>query len=65
MSPNVKNKETDHTPRRQTRQKANIEDTNNSPTKSLDGSFKSGSSGKRSRSSAYRRLGEAVTQVIA
>lgn len=64
VSPNGKNKETDHTPKRQTRQKANIEDTNNSPTKSLDGSFKSGSSGKRSRSSAYRRLGEAVTQKL-
>jgi hypothetical protein len=65
VSPNGKNKETDHTPKRRTRQKANIEDTNNSPTKSLDGSCKPGSSGERSRSSAYKRLGEAVTQVIA
>ncbi|KAE8008061.1 hypothetical protein FH972_004608 [Carpinus fangiana] len=64
VSPNGKNNETDHTPKRRTRQKANIEDTNNSPTKSLDGSFKSGSCGKRSRSSAYRRLGEAVTQTL-
>ena len=57
-------KETDHTPKRRTRQTANVENINYSPTKSLDDSCKSGSSGKRT-SSAYRRLGEAVTQVIA
>lgn len=54
-------KETDHTPKRRTRQTANVENINNSPMKSLDDSCKSGSSGKRT-SSAYRRLGEAVTQ---
>lgn len=61
-SPNGKNKETDHTSRRRTHKKANVEDTNSSPTKSPGGSCKSTSSGKSARSSAYRRLGEAVTQ---
>ena len=57
-------KETDHTPKRNTRQKANVKDTNNSPMKSPNGSGKSGSGGKRT-TSAYKKLGEAVTQVIA
>ncbi|XP_065619319.1 homeobox protein HAT3.1 [Quercus suber] len=54
-------KETNRTPKRNTRQKANVKDTNNSPMKSPNGSGKSGSSGKRT-TSAYKKLGEAVTQ---
>lgn len=73
MSPNGKNmrdknwnrKVTDHTPKRRTRQNSNIDGTSNSPTKFLDGYHRSGSGGKRIRSLASRRLGEAVTQVIA
>lgn len=57
-------KETDRTPKRNTRQKAYVKDTNNSPMKSPNGSGKSGSRGKRT-TSAYKKLGEAVTQVIA
>jgi len=40
-----------------------VENTNSSPTKSLDGRSKSGSRDKRSGSSAHKRLGEAVVQV--
>ncbi|PON90616.1 Octamer-binding transcription factor [Trema orientale] len=47
--------------RRRTRQKSVAKDTNNSPSKCLEGSPKSGSTGSRVKSS-YRRLGEAVTQ---
>lgn len=57
-------KEIDCAPKRNTRQKANVKDTNNSPVKSPNGSGKSGSIGKRT-TSAYKKLGEAVTQVIA
>ncbi|KAH1190831.1 Homeobox protein HAZ1 [Glycine max] len=39
-----------------------VENTNSSPTKSLDGRSKSGSRDKRSGSSAHKRLGEAVVQ---
>lgn len=62
---NQNRKLADHTPKRRTRQNANIDGTSNSPTKSLDGYHRSGSGGKRIRSSTSRRLGEAVTQVIA
>lgn len=55
-------KETEHTPMRRTRQRSNLEDANTSPAKAHEG--KSSSSGKRARSSVYRRLGEAVTQVL-
>ncbi|KAM4088726.1 hypothetical protein ACJW30_07G090400 [Castanea mollissima] len=54
-------KEIDRAPKRNTRQKANVKDTNNSPMKSPNGSGKSGSIGKRT-TSAYKKLGEAVTQ---
>ncbi|KAG2704114.1 hypothetical protein I3760_06G169500 [Carya illinoinensis] len=59
---NQNRKLADHTPKRRTRQNANIDGTSNSPTKSLDGYHRSGSGGKRIRSSTSRRLGEAVTQ---
>ncbi|XP_041013795.1 homeobox protein HAT3.1 [Juglans microcarpa x Juglans regia] len=59
---NQNRKVADHTPKRRTRQNANIDGTSNSPTKSLDGYHRSGSGGKRIRSSTSRRLGEAVTQ---
>ncbi|XP_061373882.1 homeobox protein HAT3.1 [Gastrolobium bilobum] len=50
-----------HTPRRNTHQNK-VENTNNSPPKSLEGPGKSGSSDKKPGSSAYKRLGEAVVQ---
>lgn len=51
-----------HTPRRNTHQN-DVENTNNSPTKSREGCVESSSSGKR-RGSTYKRLGEGVVQVI-
>jgi len=51
-----------HTPKRNAHQN-NVENTNNSPTKSLEGCSKSGSRDKKSGSSAHKRLGEAVVQV--
>ncbi|KAL2602325.1 hypothetical protein AAZX31_10G247700 [Glycine max] len=50
-----------HTPKRNAHQN-NVENTNNSPTKSLEGCSKSGSRDKKSGSSAHKRLGEAVVQ---
>ncbi|TKY50999.1 Homeobox protein HAT3.1 [Spatholobus suberectus] len=50
-----------HTPKRNAHQNK-VENTNNSPTKSLDGCVKSGSRDKKSGSSAHKRLGEAVVQ---
>lgn len=49
--------------RRRSRQTSMVTNENNSPNKSVEGSSKTGSTGKRLKSSTYRRLGEAVTQV--
>lgn len=48
--------------RRRSRQTSMVTNENNSPNKSVEGSPKTGSTGKRLKSSTYRRLGEAVTQ---
>ncbi|KAJ1397314.1 Zinc finger, FYVE/PHD-type [Sesbania bispinosa] len=50
-----------HTPRRNIHQNK-VEDTFNSPTKSLKGCLESGSRDKKPGSSTYKRLGEAVVQ---
>ncbi|XVF67486.1 hypothetical protein PTKIN_Ptkin10aG0125300 [Pterospermum kingtungense] len=54
--------ETEHKPRRKTRQKSNTKDTNLSPEELQGGSRISGSSGKKAGSSKYRILGEAEKQ---
>lgn len=48
-----------YTPRRNTDQ-----NTNNSPTKSLEGRQESGSRDKKPGSSTHKKLGEAVVQVM-
>ncbi|XP_022745506.1 homeobox protein HAT3.1-like isoform X2 [Durio zibethinus] len=53
---------TEHKPRRKTRQKSNLKDTDLSPAELQVGTSVSGSSGKKVGSSTYRRLGEAVKQ---
>lgn len=58
---NLENNE--HISKRRRRQKSVVKDTNDSPSKLLEGSPKSSSTGRRVKSSSYRRLGEAVTQV--
>ncbi|CAK7330033.1 unnamed protein product [Dovyalis caffra] len=52
----------EHTPERRTCQNSSFQDTNVSPAKPHVGASRSGSSGKRLRPSAYKKLGEAVTQ---
>ncbi|XWS39896.1 hypothetical protein CRYUN_Cryun18bG0093900 [Craigia yunnanensis] len=54
--------ETEHTPRRKTRQKSNFKDTDLSPAELQGGTSVYGSSGKKAGSSTYKRLGEAVKQ---
>ncbi|XWS54719.1 hypothetical protein CRYUN_Cryun10bG0113700 [Craigia yunnanensis] len=54
--------ETEHKPRRKTRQKSNFKDTDLSPAELQGGSSVSGSNGKNAGSSTYRRLGETVKQ---
>jgi len=55
-------KKNEHTSGR-TRQNSSFQDTNVSPAKTHVGESLSGSSSKRVRPSAYKKLGEAVTQV--
>lgn len=50
-----------HTPERNTQQDK-VENTNNSPTKSLEGCLESGSRDKKPRSSTRQRLGDVVVQ---
>lgn len=52
-----------HTPERNTQQDK-VENTNNSPTKSLEGCLESGSRDKKPRSSTRQRLGDVVVQVM-
>lgn len=60
VSPNGKaSNNSTYTPRSQNR----VENTNNSPTKLLEGSGKSGSRDKKP-GLTYRRLGEAAVQVM-
>ncbi|XWS62973.1 hypothetical protein CRYUN_Cryun06bG0056600 [Craigia yunnanensis] len=54
--------ETEHEPRRKTRQKSNYKDKDLSPAELQGGTSASGSSGKKAGSSTYRRLGEAIKQ---
>ncbi|XVF01348.1 hypothetical protein REPUB_Repub04eG0080200 [Reevesia pubescens] len=54
--------ETEHKPRRTTRQKSKFKDTDLSSAELQGGTCVSGSSGKKADSSTYRRLGEAVKQ---
>ncbi|GKV43215.1 hypothetical protein SLEP1_g50532 [Rubroshorea leprosula] len=56
--------ETEHKPRRTHHQKANSENTSDSPAKLHGGPSRSGSSGKGTGSSAHKRLGEAVKQKL-
>ena len=58
---NLENNE--HIRRQRTCQKSIVKDTNDPPNKLLEGFPKSSSTGRRVKSSPYRRLGEAVTQV--
>lgn len=57
-------KVSEHAPKRRTRQKLNSGVANSSPAKSFQSSSEPGSSGKKATSSTYRRLGEAITQVL-
>ena len=52
------------TPRRRTRQKLNFESTNNSLAESHKDSRSPGSTGEKSGQSSYKKLGEAVTEVL-
>jgi len=56
-------KENKRNPERGTCQNSSFQETNVSPAKSYVGASLSGSSGKSVRPSAYKKLGEAVTQV--
>lgn len=56
-------KETAHTPRRNTHQNK-VENSDNSPSKSLEGSRNSGSNDKKPVSSTYKRLGEDAVKVM-
>ncbi|KAF3435509.1 hypothetical protein FNV43_RR22598 [Rhamnella rubrinervis] len=51
-----------HIPKRRSSRNSKVENTNDLPSKSLEGSSKSVSSRGRSRPSSHRRLGEAVTE---
>lgn len=53
-----------HTPKRRTRQKLNLESTNDSLPVSHKGSQIPGSTGEKSRKSSYKKLGEAITEVL-
>lgn len=50
-------------PKRRSSRNFKVESTNDSPSKSLEGSSKSVSTSGRGRPSSHRRLGEAVTEV--
>ena len=52
------------TPKRRTRQKLNFESTNNSLAESHKDSRSPGSTGEKSGQSSYKKLGEAVTEVL-
>ena len=52
------------TPKQRTRQKLNLESTNNSLAESHKGSRSPGFTGEKSRQSSYKILGEAVTEVL-
>ncbi|XP_017971445.1 PREDICTED: homeobox protein HAT3.1 [Theobroma cacao] len=54
--------ETEHKPRRKTRQMSRFKDTDSSPAEIQGNTSVSGSSGKKAGSSTYKRLGEAVKQ---
>ncbi|KAJ7946125.1 pathogenesis-related homeodomain protein [Quillaja saponaria] len=55
-------KEALHSPNRSTRRYSKVENKGSFPTKLLEGSSKTGSSDSKTRSSSYKRLGEAVIQ---
>ncbi|KAG6761338.1 hypothetical protein POTOM_034553 [Populus tomentosa] len=57
-------KENKRNPERGTCQNSSFQETNVSPAKSYVGASLSGSSGKSGRPSAYKKLGEAVTQKL-
>lgn len=70
MSPNGKTSiadhmqnETENTPR-STAGPTNVENMDNSPSKSLEGSKMAGSNGKKRGSSNYKRLGEDTVKVM-
>ncbi|XP_048336225.2 homeobox protein HAT3.1 isoform X1 [Ziziphus jujuba] len=52
----------EHAPKRRRGRKSKIENKNNSPSKSLEGSSKSASTSGKGRPSSHRRLGEAATE---
>ncbi|KAF7840760.1 homeobox protein HAT3.1-like [Senna tora] len=56
-------KETAHTPRTDTRRNR-VENTDNSPTESFEGSKSAGSNDKKASSSTYKRLGDDAVKVL-